>query len=53
MLIENGSSTIAPEENCPPNLILTLTLNQTLTLTGGQFFSGAIVRAPLKIQQTI
>ena len=26
--------TIAPEENCPPTLILTLTLNRTLTPTG-------------------
>ena len=41
-----GSRTIAPEENCPPTLILTLTLNQTLILTGGQFSSGAIVRTP-------
>ena len=32
-----GSRKIAPEENCPPALILMLMLNQTLTLTGGQF----------------
>ena len=32
-----GSRTIAPEENCLLTLILTLTLNQTLTLTRGQF----------------
>ena len=37
---------LPPEENCPPTLILTLTLNQTLTLTGGQFSSGAIFRTP-------
>ena len=42
-----GSRTSATEENCPPTLILTLTLNQTLTLTGAQFYSGAIVRTPL------
>ena len=33
--------TIAPKENCPPTA--KLTLRQTLTLTGGQFSSGAIV----------
>ena len=32
-----GARKIAPDENCPPALILTLILNQTLTLTGGQF----------------
>ena len=31
-------------------LILTLTLNQTLTLTGGQFSSEAIVRHPRKVK---
>ena len=41
-----GSKKIAPEENCPPALILTLILNQTLTLTGGQFSSGGIFRTP-------
>ena len=41
-----GSRKIAPEENCPPALILTLILNQILTLTGGQFASGAIFRTP-------
>ena len=30
----------------PLILILTLTLNQTLTLTEGQFSSGAIVQTP-------
>ena len=35
----DGSRKIDPEENCPPVLILTLILNQTLTLTGGQLFS--------------
>ena len=37
---------ISPEENFPPTLILTLTLNETLTLTRGQFSSGAIFRTP-------
>ena len=32
-----GSRKITPKENCPPALIITLILNQTLTLTGGQF----------------
>ena len=37
-----GSWTIAPGENCPPTLVLTLTLNQTLPLTGGIiFFEGS------------
>ena len=40
------SRKIAPEENCPPALILTLILNQTLTLNGRQFSSGAIFRTP-------
>ena len=39
-----GSKTIAPGENCPPTLILTLTLKQTLALNGGQSSSGANVR---------
>ena len=40
-LLYNGSRTIAPEENSfqTPKL----TLSQTLTLTGGQLSSGAIV----------
>ena len=37
-----GSRTIAPQESCPPTLILTLTLNQTLTLTGGNFPRGQL-----------
>ena len=42
------SRTVAPEENCPsPTLKLTLTLNQTLTLTVEQFSSGEIIRIPL------
>ena len=41
-----GSRKIAPEENCPPALILTLILNQTLTLTGGQF-SGHLLKGVL------
>ena len=41
------------QENCPQGklhtaLILTLILNQTLTLNGGQFSSGAIFRTPLR-----
>ena len=39
-----GSRKIPPEENCPLALILTLFVNQTLTLTGGQFSSGVIFR---------
>ena len=41
-----GSRTIAPEENFLPTLKLILTLIKTLTLTGGQFSSGAIFRIP-------
>ena len=37
---KKGSRKIASEENCPPALILTLMLNQTLTLTGGNFPRG-------------
>ena len=33
----DGSRAIDPEEYCPPTLTLTLTLNQTLTLTGDNF----------------
>ena len=40
-----GSRKIASEENCPPPaLILRLIVNQTLTLTWGQFSPGAIFR---------
>ena len=39
---------LLPRNIAPPTLILTLTLNQTLTLTGGQFSSGAIVRTTVK-----
>ena len=46
-----GSRTIAAEKKCPLALILTLTLNQTLTLIGGQFSLGAIVRIPFLISQ--
>ena len=42
-----SSRTIAPEGNYPPTLILTLTLNQTLTLIGGQFFSGQLSGHPI------
>ena len=45
-IIYLGSRKIAPEENCPSALILTLMLNQILTLTGGQFSSGIIFRTP-------
>ena len=41
-----GSRTIAAEENCAPTLILTLTLDQSLILTGGQISSGAILCTP-------
>ena len=44
--ILEGSRTIAPEENCSPTLKLTLTVTQTLTLTGEQFSSGVIVWIP-------
>ena len=44
-----GSKKIVPEENCLPALILTLILNQTLNLTGGQISSGAIFRTPVCI----
>ena len=43
-----GSRKIALEQNCPLALILTLILNQTRTLTWGQFSSGAIFRTPKK-----
>ena len=43
----DGSRTIAAKENCLSTLKLTLFLTQTLTLTGGQFSSGAMVRIPL------
>ena len=36
LIVHNGSKTIVPEENCPPTVILILTLNQTLTLTVGR-----------------
>ena len=39
-LMENSSRKTVPEENYPPALILTLILNQTLTLTGGDFPRG-------------
>ena len=40
--VAEGSETIATEENCPPDLMVTLSLIQTLSLTGGggQFSSG-------------
>ena len=39
--LQEGSRAIAAEENCPPTPKLTLT--QTLNLTRGQFYLGAIV----------
>ena len=33
--VAEGSETIATEENCPPDLMVTLSLIQTLSLTGG------------------
>ena len=47
----NFPRTTAPEENCPPTLILTPILTQTLTFTRGQFSSGAIVRTHFKSQK--
>ena len=44
---------IAPEENYPQALIPTLIVNQTLTLTGGQFSLGAIFRTPKNINRKI
>ena len=41
-----GFRTIAPEEDSLQQ-ILNLTLNQTITLTERQFFSGAIVQTPV------
>ena len=38
--VAEGSETIATEENCPPNLMVTLSLIQNLSLTGGQLSSG-------------
>ena len=47
--VRDGSRAIIPEKNCPPTLILSLILTQILTVTGGQFPLGAIVREPLEI----
>ena len=44
---------IAPEENYPQALILTLIVNQTLTLTGEQFSSGGILRTPKNVDHKI
>ena len=33
---------LSPEANCPPTIILTLTLKQTLILTGGNFPRGQL-----------
>ena len=40
--VAEGSETIATEENCPPNLMVTLSLIQTLSLTGGGQFSSGV-----------
>ena len=40
--VAEGSETIATEENCPPNLMVTLSLIQTLSLTGGGQFSSEV-----------
>ena len=37
---EKGSGIIALEENCPPTLIVSLTLTHTLNLTGRAIFLG-------------
>ena len=47
--VRDGSRTIVPEKNCPPTLILSLIQTQIITLTGGQFPLGAIVRESLEI----
>ena len=47
--IKNGSRKIAPEENCPPALIL----NQTLTLTGGQFSGNLFNRWKAKLYMKV
>ena len=52
-LVVSLNNTNGFQENCPRGkfplaLIPTLILNQTLTLTGGQFFSGTIFRTPYK-----
>ena len=39
---KSGSKAIAPEENFPPILALTLKLTQTLTPTGGYFLWGGL-----------
>ena len=41
-----------PQRKLPPTLTLTLRLTQTLTLTWGQFSSGAVVRTPVKTKET-
>ena len=47
--VRDGSRTIVPEKNCPPTLILSLIQTQIITVTGGQFPLGAIVRESLEI----
>ena len=48
--VAEGSETIATEENCPPDLMVTLSLIQPLPLPGGggSFPRGSIVRTPLQ-----
>ena len=46
---ETAIGQFSPRKIPPPALFLTLTLNQTLTITVGQFSSVAIVRIPIEI----
>ena len=39
--LHNGSTSVAPEENCPPTPKLTLSQTQTLTGEGGAIFLGS------------
>ena len=49
VVLLNGSRKIAPEENCPPALILTLIVHQTLNLTGGNFPRGRFSGHPFEL----
>ena len=48
---KHGYRKISPEENGTPALILTLILNQTLTLTGGNFPRGQFSGYPVRFQK--
>ena len=52
--ISDGSRTIAPEENYPPTLTVTVTLTQALTLTevgGGNFPLGQLSRRHFRLNK--